>query len=391
VRVLVSSTPEYSHLTPQIPLALELQSRGHEVLVACSSKLGDYAQQIGLEAVRAGLDLDPDRLGTDRQLDVTPPADLTGETFARWVTRAVFVEKFAASLADDLRRIAEDWRPDVMVRDRGEFAAWVVGEAVGVAVVTVTFGRLPDPARDAEVAGDAFQELRRSQGLGPDPELSTLYSGPVLVPAPRSYMEPDIPVLPSVSFVQPMLHDTTGDDRLPAWVSDLGSRPVVYVTLGNIVNREDAFRSFLDALLDEPVDLIVTVGRSVEPTAFEPLPDYVHVEQYIPNSLLLPCVDAVVCHGGFNTVLGALTFGRPLVLAPITADQPVHAQRCAALGVGCVIDTQALDPAEIRAATRSILQDPSHREAARRLQREIAALPNIRATAAIIERAAESG
>ena len=181
MRVLVSSTPEYSHLTPQIPLALELQSRGHEVLVACSSKLGDYAQQIGLEAVRAGLDLDPDRLGTDRQLDVTPPADLTGETFARWVTRAVFVEKFAGSLADDLRRIAEDWRPDVMVRDRGEFAAWVVGEAVGVAVVTVTFGRLPDPARDAEVAGDAFPELRRSQGLGPDPELSTLYTGPVLV------------------------------------------------------------------------------------------------------------------------------------------------------------------------------------------------------------------
>ena len=108
--------------------------------------------------------------------------------------------------------------------------------------------------------------------------------------------------------------------------------------MGNIVNREHRFRPFLEALSDEAVDVIATVGRSVDPTRFEPLPDNTNVEQYIPNSLLLPRVEAVVCHGGFNTVMGALTFGRPLVLAPITADQPIHAQRCAALGVGRVID-----------------------------------------------------
>ena len=136
--------------------------------------------------------------------------------------------------------------------------------------------------------------------------------------------------------------------------------------------------------------MIATVGRSVDPTRFEPLPDNVRVERYIPNSLLLPRVDAVVCHGGFNTVMGALTFGRPLVLAPITADQPIHAQRCATLGVGCVVGAQPLDPAEIRRATHAVLDEPSFREAARKLQREIAALPNIRATADIVEHAAET-
>jgi MGT family glycosyltransferase len=137
----------------------------------------------------------------------------------------------------------------------------------------------------------------------------------------------------------------------------------------------------------EPIDLIVTVGRSVDPAAFGPLPANVHVEQYVPHSLLFVSVDAVVCHGGFNTVMGALTLGRPLVLAPLSADQPVHARRCAALGVGRVVDGQALDPAEIRAATRAVLEDPSYREAAQRIQREIAALPDIRAAADIAERA----
>jgi UDP:flavonoid glycosyltransferase YjiC (YdhE family) len=86
--------------------------------------------------------------------------------------------------------------------------------------------------------------------------------------------------------------------------------------------------------------------------------------------------------------MGALTLGRPLVLAPLSADQPVHARRCAALGVGRVVDAQALDPAEIRAATRAVLEDPSYREAAQRIQREMAALPDIRAAADIAERAA---
>jgi len=56
--------------------------------------------------------------------------------------------------------------------------------------------------------------------------------------------------------------------------------------------------------------------------------------------------------------------------------------------VGCVIDTQSLGPVEIRAVTRSVLDQSSYREAARQLQREIAALPDIGATATIVERAA---
>jgi hypothetical protein len=212
---LVSSTPEQSHLAPQVPLALELQRRGHEVLVACGATLGRFAERAGLASAPAGLDLDPHRLGAGGKLDVTPPPGLTPETRFRWATRAVFIEKFAASLVGDLRRIAEEWHPDLMVRDRGEFAAWVVGEAIGVPVATITFGRLPNPALDAEVAGDAFQDLRRSQGLPPDPNLSTLYAGPVLVGAPPSYAEPTVPRIPTVSFVQPMLYDTTGEDAVP--------------------------------------------------------------------------------------------------------------------------------------------------------------------------------
>jgi len=382
VRVLISSTPEQSHLAPQLPLALELQRRGHEVLVACAAKLGSFAQQLGISAVAAGRDVEPNVLGRTDLGVSPPPRDASPADVDRWARR-FFVEVFATALVDDLRRIAEDWRPDVLMRDRSEYAAWVVGDAVGKPVVTMTFGRLPQPAFEIDAAGDALERLRRTQGLGPD--CSTLFAGPVLVPAPRSYVDPNESVLPSVAFVQPMVHDAGSESELPAWVAYLGERPVVYVTLGNIFNRELSFRPFVDALSNEPIDAIFTVGRSVDPSAFGPLPENVHVEQYISNSLLLPVVDAVVCHGGFNTVMGALTVGRPLVVAPFGADQPIHAQRCAALGVARVVDTHTLDPEAIRAATHAILNESSYRAAARQLQGEIAALPDIHAAAAIVE------
>jgi UDP:flavonoid glycosyltransferase YjiC (YdhE family) len=387
VRVLFSSTPEHSHLAPLVPLALELQRRGHDVLVACSPKLGERAHQIGLPSAPAGLDIDPDRIAAG-ELDLPPlPPDVKLENLDRWARGAVFLGLFAKALAPDLRTIAEGFRPDLMIRDSGEFAAWVVGEAIGVPVATVTFGRVPDPIDDVDMAGDAYQELRRLSGLQPDPDLSTLYSGPVIVPAPRSYADPGVAVLPTVSFVRPMLHDASTGERLPPWVEELGGRPVVYVTLGNIFNQAEAFRPFLDALASEPVDLIVTVGRAVDPTVFGEMPPNVHIEQYVPQSLLLSNVDVVVCHAGFNTVMGSLVNGRPLVLAPISADQPVHARRCDALGVGRIVNGQELEPDEIRAATRAVLLEPGYREAARQVQLEIEALPDIRATADLAEMA----
>jgi Erythromycin biosynthesis protein CIII-like, N-terminal domain len=148
MRVVFSCTPEHSHLAPLLPIAIECRARGHEVLVACSSSLGLVAADAGLDTAPAGIDLDPDRL-TASALDIEPPpADLRPEDISAWAIRTVFVPAFAGRMAPDLRTIVDDFRPGVMVRDRGEFAAWVVGEAAGVPVATVTFGRPPEIEHD---------------------------------------------------------------------------------------------------------------------------------------------------------------------------------------------------------------------------------------------------
>src|SRR5205814_4683234 len=128
-------------------------------------------------------------------------------------------------------------------------------------------------------------------------------------------------------------------------------------------------------LRDEPVELIVTVGRDQDPGQFGQQPANVHVERYIPQSLLFPRCDLVVCHGGWNTVLAALGHGLPLVLLPIGADQPQNAERCAALGVGVTVRPEGRTPTAIRAAVREVLANPSYRENAERMRDEMESLP----------------
>ena len=54
----------------------------------------------------------------------------------------------------------------------------------------------------------------------------------------------------------------------------------------------------------------------------------------MPQLALLRHVDAVVCHGGHNTLCEALALGLQLVLAPVRDDHPLVADQVVAAGAG---------------------------------------------------------
>ena len=68
------------------------------------------------------------------------------------------------------------------------------------------------------------------------------------------------------------------------------------------------------------------------------------------------------------------------------ADQPQNADRCAALGVGLVLDVIAATPEDVRDAVSAVLSEPSYRAAAERIRDEIAALPGPEHAVALLER-----
>ena len=153
--------------------------------------------------------------------------------------------------------------------------------------------------------------------------------------------------------------------------------PAFTATLGTVFNQPALFAAIIDGLAREPLNLVVTVGRNQDPEQFGPQPSNVHIERWLPQALVLPRCDAVVTHGGYGTLTAALTLGVPLVLVPISADQPLNAARCAAIGVGRVTDPRERTPAAIRAATQAVLADRRYRRAAQRVARETRRRPGL--------------
>jgi UDP:flavonoid glycosyltransferase YjiC (YdhE family) len=151
------------------------------------------------------------------------------------------------------------------------------------------------------------------------------------------------------------------------------------------------FAAILAGLRDAAVNLVVTVGRDIDPARFGPQPEHVHLARYIPLSLLLPRCDLVVSQAGFSTVVTTLLHGLPTVLLPLGADQPLVARATAALGAAVVLGPEERTPEAIGAAARTALTDPAYRLHAERVRDAMAALPGPEYGVGLLERLAREG
>ena len=251
-------------------------------------------------------------------------------------------------------------------------------------------------------AAPYLDPVRRNWGLPPDPTLAALYRYLYL-----AYPRPPLrctrwaiwgpaghpryhPLYPPRSL------RPRAQEGLPAWIAGLPAQPTVYVTLGTEVNSEpDLYPSVLQTIIaglcDAPLNLIVTLGRDKDPADFGPQPANVHIERYIPQSLLLPHCDLIVMHGGSNSLLAALDLGLPMVVVPLIADQFFNAHVVQRLGLGQVVQREQLTPASIRAAMDDVLAQPQYRQNVGWLQAEMHALPDQQYAVQLVERVAAEG
>ena len=126
--------------------------------------------------------------------------------------------------------------------------------------------------------------------------------------------------------------------------------PLVYLTLGTFSNNDlDLFRLVLEALEDEPVNVLATIGRDNDPSALAPIPENAHVERYIPQAEVLPYCTAVVHHAGAGTMFGVLAHGLPSVALPQSADNFVNANLLAGAGAA-----RTLMPGEVTGDCRPV-------------------------------------
>jgi UDP:flavonoid glycosyltransferase YjiC (YdhE family) len=388
-RFLFVVLPLVGHIHPANAVARVLTAHGHEVAwVGSQARLRPL---IGPDAT-----VYPTGMRVHRgQLDTGIAA-----TKSLWED---FVVPFALFTLPKVDKAVEAFQPDVVVADQHAFAGPVTALRYDIPFATlatssmeITEPYLAQPKVHAWIRGHS-DRIWAAAGLpGPAPDLR--FSPHLVIAFVADVLCPDRPGLASCghfALVGPALSGraqaevAAGSDFPWEWL-DPGRRHVL-VTVGTLAidlaadpagfyaRAVQALRPLADraqAIIVAPDELIA-----------DP-PDHVFVAPRVPVLELMPHLDAVVCHGGMNTVCEALNHGVPLVVAPIRHDQPINAAQVARLGAGIRVKFGRVRPDQLRAAVTSVLDDPAYRIAAGRVRDCLAGAGGAELAAELLERLA---
>ncbi|HEV2767923.1 MAG TPA: glycosyltransferase, partial [Acidimicrobiales bacterium] len=373
MRVLFTCIQGYGHLHPMLPLACALEEAGYQVAFSSSERFCPRIREAGFCAFPAGPDLAEVH---EEALRRTETATFGPDDPWRFGA-LLFAGVAGPAKAADLAQVVEDWNADLVVHDTTDFAGPLAAARAGVPYAAHSFGALL-PSEFWLLGGGLMAPTWKEWDLPPGP-LGGMFRYLYLDICPPSFQAPHARHLRHLQVahsLRPVPFDTTVTSSLPSWVATLEGRPTVYVTLGTIDNHAPGvFETVLEGLREEPINVVVTVGHTRDPAELGPQPDHVHVERYVPQSLLFPHCDAVVAHGGSGTTLSALAAGLPLLLLPQGANQFWNAERAVELGVGSRLLPDDLDPAAVRREVRTLLEQPSYRSRAQALRHEIEQMP----------------
>lgn len=373
MRVLLTCVPQAGHITPVLPLAEAFGAQGDEVLVASGPDAAEPASQRGLSFRRAGPAFGEWFGALAARTRGTPGDGLPPERVERYFLPRLFGEIGTALLVDDLLEAAREFRPDLLVFDAQTYAGPLVATLLGVPSVQHTVGLLTAPDV-LDLVTDAVSPIWRQFGLDVPPDAGTR-NGPTVTVCPTA-LDPVAHRLTDAQPIRPVPLPAAGPPPAdqPPW---LWERPVVYATLGTFSNGDLAlFRLLLEALADLPVNVLLTVGRDVDPAALGPLPPGAHVAQFVPQAEVLGHCTAAVHHAGAGTSFGVLAHGLPSVALPQSADNFAIAERLASAGAARVLMPDQVTVDAVRSAALAVLTAAETRTSAKTLADEIAGMPS---------------
>jgi zeaxanthin glucosyltransferase len=301
-----------------------------------------------------------------------------------------FVVPFTRFILPATDKAVQAFQPDVVAVDQHALAGALVAQRHGLRwaslapqamELTQPFARFPKV--DAWLRGHlatlaAEAGLPLEDGFDPrfSPYLVLAFTGAALT-GPVSF--PD-----HYRLVGPALAPRRADpDFRWDWL-DPGRQHIV-VTVGTM--SEDIAADFYGRTVAalQPLHDRVQAIVVAPPGAVPDPPAHVLVVNRVPMLDLMPHLQAVVCHGGLNTVCEALAHGRPLVVAPIRNDQPIIAEQVAAAGAGIRVRFARADAGTLQGAIEAVLDQPGYRDAAGRIGDSFAAAGGVAASVRHLE------
>jgi zeaxanthin glucosyltransferase len=153
-------------------------------------------------------------------------------------------------------------------------------------------------------------------------------------------------------------------------------RKIIYASLGSqaIAYRQlfELFFTRLTALMGrsafQQMQLVIAIGPEAEDEKYTSVLPNVRVVKWISQMDVLREAALAIVHGGLGTVKECIYHAVPMVVMPVTHDQPSNARRVAHHGLGVSLDIAAVTVEELENAVLALLTGGGVREALAAMQ-----------------------
>ncbi|CAG2107402.1 unnamed protein product [Medioppia subpectinata] len=142
--------------------------------------------------------------------------------------------------------------------------------------------------------------------------------------------------------------------EIPVPLRDMPGK-LVYFSLGSMGAIDVVNMKRLVAIMAKSRHrFIVSMGPSHDEYV---LPGNMWGQEFVPQIRVLPLVDLVITHGGYNSTIETFCFGKPMIVMPLFADQYDNAQRVQESGLGLRLDPYRCSDRELLSAIDTLLND----------------------------------
>ena len=362
--------PFFGHISPTLSIGASLIARGHEVrwlgiTPLAASHIPEGGAYIYPESDL--LEYQEELQKILKRQDDGPAC--SGPEVMKLALEETYVP-IARIMMKGLGNFVDAWQPDVIVNDCITFAGALCAHIKGIPCVTTT-PVPPDVMGDTANSAPKIFEWQQNLVKGLQEEFGVygeeivIHSRKLnLVFTSKEFAGLQYP-MPHMKFVGPVKgrpNPVAFDwERL-----EKATTPKVFVSLGTLL--VDIRAAFFQKLIDAFADAPLTIVAATNPDIFEKWPDNFIVTGFVPQAELMPKMDVVICHGGFNTVNDTFINGLPMLITPIAYDHFHTAKLIENAGCGLKIRYKRLRIEDLKQAIFELLENPQYRNAALRIK-----------------------
>jgi len=392
MKIMWFCIPAFGHTNPTVEFARELVRRGHDIRYYSFEAFRQRIEATGATLVPCNRFLPPLTSESEKRLKRISTTEMSVQSF-----------RTTANMDAMLAREIEAFRPDLVISDSacfwGKLTAMKHRLPLVCSTTTFAFNRysskymqqspgeladlllgLPRLNREAKrLAALGYPVKSALEIVQNDNDTDTVvYTSPRFQPCSETFDATHY------RFVGPCVRDIAPEPKD-------GRRPLVYISLGTVINdRPDFYRACVEALKDAPVEVLIACGSDFDPGQLAPLPENIRIEPSVDQMAVLARTRLFITHCGMNSASEGLYMGVPELLYPQTGEQRAVARRVEEMGAGRMLpEADARDPRKVRALVMQALGDDALLKAALAMRDDLRACGGARAAADFVEAVTE--